>query len=67
VVVDSLILRMKKILFPIFVLVLVSVEVSSRPFSEEARLFDHFENIHLAHVLTRGPLTKSQGTTKNGN
>ena len=51
--VDSLILRMKKTLFPIFVLVLVSVEVSSRPFSEEARLFDRFENIYCEDEKAR--------------
>ena len=46
-------MNMKKILFSIFVLVLISVEVSSSPFSEEARLFDHFENIHCEEEKAR--------------
>jgi len=44
---------MKKILFPILILVLTSLEVSSIPPRKEAMMFDHFENINCEEEKAR--------------
>lgn len=44
---------MKKILFAILVLVLITAEVSSVTFEQEARMFDHFENINCDEEKAR--------------